>query len=333
MKFTQTVAAAAVFALVNNVSAVQLKDIFDSYDIETKNEAANKDKEGNVDPAALAKEINGEAIKAEVKSATADVANQAMIQTDSKIRLGFIDDVDSIFVANEDVYLQRDITDKDGDGVEDNVKLSHHELDKFTKPFVYGDVEEMHNTRNGELPGHHLKNDHPEPKGLHASEIPDLRDQAVSSASVVADAKKNAPKEEKKEEKAADAAPAAAEGDKKAAPAEKAEDKPAEEKKVQMSDSIAEIDERSQNDGDSEYETVPTDQAQQEESQEESAAPHEASKEPMPIAKRMAVIDPVIAAQIEEAEEAAAIAESLTERSQSEYDNEYIQTKVASFSN
>ena len=47
----------------------------------------------------------------------------------------------------------------------------------------------------------------------------------------------------------------------------------------------------------------------------------------------MATIDPVIATQIQEAEEAAALAESQTERAQSEYDSEYIQTKLASFSN
>ena len=29
------------------------------------------------------------------------------------------------------------VTDADGDGVEDNVKLTHHELDQFYKPAVF----------------------------------------------------------------------------------------------------------------------------------------------------------------------------------------------------
>jgi hypothetical protein len=44
----------------------------------------------------------------------------------------------------------------------------------------------------------------------------------------------------------------------------------------------------------------------------------------MPIAKKMAKIDPVVVAQIEEAESAAALSASQNERAQSEYDAEYI---------
>ena len=78
---------------------------------------------------------------------------------------------DITYVPSADIYvLQGDITDVDGDGVEDNVKMSSHELDKFYKPPVFKSAEEMHNTRNGELPGHHLKEDHPVP-GIHSSEI------------------------------------------------------------------------------------------------------------------------------------------------------------------
>lgn len=97
-----------------------------------------------------------------------------MIQTGQ--RLNFVDNYESIFVEDEDTYVSVEekknwkIIDKDGDGVADNTKLTHHELDKFYKPFVYGDVEEMHNTRNGELPGHHRHGDHTEPKG-HASDL------------------------------------------------------------------------------------------------------------------------------------------------------------------
>jgi len=51
---------------------------------------------------------------------------------------------------------KRRIIDEDGDGVEDNKKYSHDELDRFNKPRVFGvAVEDMHNTHNGELPGHH----------------------------------------------------------------------------------------------------------------------------------------------------------------------------------
>jgi len=51
---------------------------------------------------------------------------------------------------------KRRIVDADGDGVEDNVDYTHHQLDKFNKPRVFGvAVEDMHNTHNGELPGHH----------------------------------------------------------------------------------------------------------------------------------------------------------------------------------
>ena len=85
MKYT--IGTLAVLALINNASAVQVKDIFDAYDEETKIEAANKDKEGNVDPQALAKEIDGASIKREVTQATAGVADQAMVQLGSKIRV------------------------------------------------------------------------------------------------------------------------------------------------------------------------------------------------------------------------------------------------------
>ena len=59
---------------------------------------------------------------------------------------------------------KRRIIDADGDGVEDNKKLSKDELDKFTNPRVYGvAVDDMHNTHNGELPGHHKFGEGAEP--------------------------------------------------------------------------------------------------------------------------------------------------------------------------
>ena len=48
----------------------------------------------------------------------------------------------------------RRITDLDGDGIEDNEKLDHDELDEFYDPLVFGVAEDIHNTRHGNLPGH-----------------------------------------------------------------------------------------------------------------------------------------------------------------------------------
>ena len=46
------------------------------------------------------------------------------------------------------------ITDEDGDGVEDNVKLTHFELDDFYYPTVFNTADEINNTHHGNLPGH-----------------------------------------------------------------------------------------------------------------------------------------------------------------------------------
>ena len=64
---------------------------------------------------------------------------------------------------------RRKIYDADGDGVEDNVKHDQYTLDKFRKMVFSPAVEDIHNTRNGELPGHHRWGDHPEPGvNIHA---------------------------------------------------------------------------------------------------------------------------------------------------------------------
>jgi hypothetical protein len=42
----------------------------------------------------------------------------------------------------------------DGDGIEDNIKFSHDELDEFYDPLVFGVAEDINNTRHGNLPGH-----------------------------------------------------------------------------------------------------------------------------------------------------------------------------------
>lgn len=50
--------AAYMLLYSSEVSAVQLRDIFDAYDVESKKELQSKD--DNIDPAALTAEINGE---------------------------------------------------------------------------------------------------------------------------------------------------------------------------------------------------------------------------------------------------------------------------------
>ena len=75
--------------------------------------------------------------------------------------------------------------DADGDGVEDNEKLTPEEIDSFYIPNVFNTAEEVYNTHNGELPGHRqLVNYHEKPEwidpwegdnsgSLHVNEITD----------------------------------------------------------------------------------------------------------------------------------------------------------------
>jgi len=93
-------------------------------------------------------------------------------------------------VAGE--YKPRRIIDADGDGVEDNVKHDQYTLDKFRKMVFSPAVEDLHNTRNGELPGHHRWGDHPEPGvNIHAeAEAKEAKAKAEKAA------------EEKKQEEA-----------------------------------------------------------------------------------------------------------------------------------
>ena len=60
-------------------------------------------------------------------------------------------------------YKPRRIIDADGDGVEDNVKYDQYTLDKFRKMVFSAPVEDLHNTHNGEMPGHIRFGDSPEP--------------------------------------------------------------------------------------------------------------------------------------------------------------------------
>jgi hypothetical protein len=69
------------------------------------------------------------------------------------------------YVPGADVFIQREITDADGDGVEDNVNYSPEELDRFYRPKVFKSADDMHNTLNDEMPGHGRKFEHPEPEG------------------------------------------------------------------------------------------------------------------------------------------------------------------------
>jgi hypothetical protein len=83
---------------------------------------------------------------------------------------------------------KRRIIDEDGDGVEDNIKHTHWELDKFNKPMVYGvAVWDMHNTHNGELPGHVRFGEGHEP-GTNPHAEADAKDALIAKAK--ADAKK-----------------------------------------------------------------------------------------------------------------------------------------------
>jgi len=79
-----------------------------------------------------------------------------------------------------EVAVDRRITDEDGDGVEDNVHKTQDELDRFRKMVFSSSVEDMHNTRNGELPGHHLAGDHPEPKSA-GGDVDDFNVMQVTS--------------------------------------------------------------------------------------------------------------------------------------------------------
>jgi len=60
-------------------------------------------------------------------------------------------------------YTPRKINDADGDGVEDNVKKTQAELDRFRKPVFGESVDDIHNTKHGNYPGHTRAGENPEP--------------------------------------------------------------------------------------------------------------------------------------------------------------------------
>ena len=88
----------------------------------------------------------------------------AAIELDTLYR-AYVPDQDTyVFVSGGPApYKPRRIIDADGDGVEDNVKHDQYTLDKFRKMVFSPAVEDLHNTRNGELPGHHRWGEHSEP--------------------------------------------------------------------------------------------------------------------------------------------------------------------------
>ena len=142
MKFIYTT---AVLALLGHVSAINL-----SY---AEAEGPTKADYGEADDTVLARE-------------DADSKDYKWVNPNSVHDDGADDDWVVVQVASEDVtllqleskkdlYGKRKIYDLDGDGVEDNVKRSRDELDRFYYPNQYGDAgDDIHNTHHGNLPGH-----------------------------------------------------------------------------------------------------------------------------------------------------------------------------------
>jgi len=80
-----------------------------------------------------------------------DDAPKALMQTEFKPR---------------EKVVPRKIIDADGDGVEDNRKVSRKWLDKFGKKIYGHEVDDIYNTHNGFLPGQERHGEDPAPKSL-----------------------------------------------------------------------------------------------------------------------------------------------------------------------
>lgn len=66
----------------------------------------------------------------------------------------------------------RPIYDEDGDGVEDNVKKTREELDRFYNPTVFNEADDLYNTHHGNLPGHVRKAEYQgEPDGHYSDKF------------------------------------------------------------------------------------------------------------------------------------------------------------------
>ena len=148
---------AVLFALLysTKVSAIRLRDIFDAYDEESLAELNNQDDQ--IDPQALSAEIGAEQITKDVNGATKNLAENTMLQISESVR---------------------PIIDADGDGVEDNEHKTQHELDKFRKMVFGASVEDLHNTQNGELPGHVRYGEDTEPTHIQTDLNEPLNDRS-----------------------------------------------------------------------------------------------------------------------------------------------------------
>ena len=144
MKFTYT---SAVIALLGQASAINLKyaesegptkaDYGEADDLVLPREAGESDDYKWVNP----NSVHDDGEDDEWVIVQVDQEDVSLIQLESS--------------AQKNLYGKRAIYDLDGDGVEDNVKRSRDELDRFYYPNQFGDAgDDVHNTHHGNLPGH-----------------------------------------------------------------------------------------------------------------------------------------------------------------------------------
>jgi len=97
-----------------------------------------------------------------------DLANnyydEEMIQTNTAVRnymqiINGPEDIEMLgFSRDFRPFKPVPIYDADGDGIEDNITLTHSQLDSFYKPNVFGaPIEHIFNTRHGNMPGERNK--------------------------------------------------------------------------------------------------------------------------------------------------------------------------------
>ena len=86
-----------------------------------------------------------------------DDSNNALVTSNSDINIDSRSENESDIEYNQGLaqtQTKRDIIDADGDGVEDNVHKKQTELDRFRMKVFGPEIDDLHNTHNGELPGH-----------------------------------------------------------------------------------------------------------------------------------------------------------------------------------
>ena len=86
-----------------------------------------------------------------------------------KNKMKFIENTETILTTVDGGM--RPIYDEDGDGVEDNVKKTRDELDRFYDPAVFGVAEDIHNTHHGNLPGHVRKAEYQDKPDSHFGDL------------------------------------------------------------------------------------------------------------------------------------------------------------------